>query len=167
MSTGSLFRVNRSRAAGLCIALLALSGCATSTGTYDWGRYEDSLYLRYAEQDFGQAQREVYEMLPQPGHPRRVPPGVYADYGFLLYRRGDRDGAIAYFEREKAAFPESALLMNKLIERVKQQPGQGKPSDNRLAPPAMTPPPGPAPATGRTGASGATKAEPPPRGAQP
>jgi hypothetical protein len=46
---------------------------------------------------------------------------VYADYGFLLYRRGDYVGAIEKFEQEKRAFPESAALMSKLIERIQQQ----------------------------------------------
>jgi hypothetical protein len=46
---------------------------------------------------------------------------VYADYGSLLYRRGDYAGAIEKFEQEKRAFPESAALMSKLIESIQQQ----------------------------------------------
>jgi hypothetical protein len=51
----------------------------------------------------------------------RVPPGAYADCGFLLFRRGDRAGAISYFEKERLLFPESSAFMTKLIERVKQK----------------------------------------------
>jgi len=54
----------------------------------------------------------------------RVPPGVCADYGFLLYRRGDLAGAVLFFEKERNAFPESAFLMNKLIERIKKKSSQ-------------------------------------------
>ena len=51
----------------------------------------------------------------------RVPPGAYADYGFLLFRRGDRKGAIAYFEKERLLFPESSAFMTKL-ENAKKSP---------------------------------------------
>lgn len=100
-----------------------LAGCAPKT-LYDWGKYEDSLYLRYADKDFGQAESYVNQSLPTTAHPSRVPPGVYADYGFLLYRRGNYSGALEYFEKEKKTYPESAALMTKLIERVQQKTAQ-------------------------------------------
>lgn len=108
---------------GLALLLFAavsgIIGCAP-TSLYDWGHYEDSLYLRYTEHDFGQAESYLKGSLPATAHPSRVPPGVYADYGFLLYRRGDYSGAIQYFEKEKQIFPESSALMTKLIDRVQQ-----------------------------------------------
>lgn len=109
----------------LLIAGILLEGCARGpTSLYDWGGYEDSVYTRYTNQDFGLAEKDVYRTLPQPGHTARVPPGVYADYGFLLYRRGDYAGAISSFEMEKATYPESSLLMTKLINRVREKTGQ-------------------------------------------
>jgi len=50
-----------------------------------------------------------------------VPPGAYAEYGFLLFKQGDNRGAKAYFEKEKSAFPESGALMTKLIEQVEKK----------------------------------------------
>jgi hypothetical protein len=109
----------------ILIAGVLLEGCAHGpTGLYDWGEYEDSVYTRYTNHDFGLAEKDVYSTLPQPGHTARVPPGVYADYGFLLYRRGDYAGALSYFEKEKATYPESSLLMTKLINRVREKTGQ-------------------------------------------
>ena len=52
---------------------------------------------------------------------KRVPPGVYADYGFMFYKRGDKSSAINYFEKEKSLYPESSFFMVKLIERIKLQ----------------------------------------------
>lgn len=103
------------------VCALSLGGCMPNA-LYDWGHYEDSLYLRYSQHDFAKAEAYLQQSVPTAGaQAGRVPPGLFADYGFLLYRRGDHTGAVAYFEKEKAAFPESTALMNKLIERIHQK----------------------------------------------
>lgn len=103
------------------IAVAGLNGCA-SNSLYDWGHYEDSLYDRYVKEDLTHGEAYAQETITDTERNQgRVPPGVYADYGFLLYRRGDKTGAVAYFEKEKHAFPESTALMAKLIERVRKQ----------------------------------------------
>lgn len=107
---------------------LLLEGCA-QPGLYYWGDYEDSLYERYVENNNGQTELHLQETVAeaQKNH-QRVPPGLYADYGFMLYKRGDKSGAIGFFEKEKALYPESSFLMIKLIERVKQQKDTGHPA---------------------------------------
>ncbi|MGH8551578.1 MAG: DUF4810 domain-containing protein [Methylococcales bacterium] len=107
----------------LLVTITGTTGCAP-TSLYDWGKYEDSLYLRYTDHDFIQAESYLSNSLPTTAHPSRIPPGVYADYGFLLYRRGDYTGALQYFEKEKQTFPESSALMTKLIDRVRQKMAQ-------------------------------------------
>jgi len=113
----------------VCLGLVVgagLAGCAPPA-LYQWGEYEDSLYRRYVKEDIAGAEAYLRETLVAAELKSRVPPGVYADYGFLLYRRGDYAGSIEKFEQEKRAFPESAALMSKLIERIQQQrqtPGQ-------------------------------------------
>lgn len=105
----------------LAISAFFLSGCAPS-GIFYWGDYEDSLYQRYIEQNPAQAEVYLQETITDAERKHyRGPPGVYADYGFLLYRRGDKQAAIAFFNKEKRTYPESALLMEKLIERVRLQ----------------------------------------------
>jgi len=107
----------------VCLGLVigaGLAGCAPPA-LYQWGEYEDSLYRRYVKEDIAGAEAYLRETLVAAELKSRVPPGVYADYGFLLYRRGDYAGAIEKFEQEKRAFPESAALMSKLIERIQQQ----------------------------------------------
>jgi hypothetical protein len=104
---------------GMC-AIVA-TGCG-ARGLYHWGKYEDSLYLRYVKTDQDEARAYVEKTLERAERdPGRVPPGLYADYGFLLFQRGDSGRAIEYFEKEARAFPESSALMNKLIARVKQR----------------------------------------------
>ncbi len=107
----------------VCLGLVigaGLAGCAPPA-LYQWGEYEDSLYRRYVKEDSAGAEAYLRETIVAAELTSRVPPGVYADYGFLLYRHGDYAGAIEKFDQEKRAFPESAALMSRLIERIRQQ----------------------------------------------
>ncbi|HVW64726.1 MAG TPA: DUF4810 domain-containing protein [Nitrosospira sp.] len=100
---------------------LTLVGCA-SPSIYHWGKFENGLHERYVSLDHGQADAYLLETIGAAEQQNlRVPPGAYADYGFLLFKRGDTKGAIAYFEKEKLLFPESSAFMTKLIERIKQK----------------------------------------------
>src|SRR5438445_4860374 len=100
---------------------IALVGCAQPS-IYHWGKFEDGLHDRYVNQNHDQADAYLLETIGAAEQQNlRVPPGAYADYGFLLFKRGDRAGAIAYFEKERLLFPESSAFMTKLIERIKQK----------------------------------------------
>jgi len=103
------------------IMATALTGCA-SPSLYHWGDLEIGLHERYVTQDHAQADIYLLETIRTAEQQKlRVPPGAYADYGFLLFKRGDREGAITSFEKEKLLFPESSAFMTKLIERVNQK----------------------------------------------
>ena len=113
--------------AGLLFCL-TLAGCAAPS-LYEWGTYERGLTHQYIDNDPEQARAEIERTVSQVEHgePRRVPPGLYADYGFLLYQRGDYAHAIDCFQREATLFPESAALMTKLVEKTKERQGGGTP----------------------------------------
>ena len=117
------------------VAAVLLSACATAQRPlYYWGDYEESLYARYNEHDPAEAQAQLQEVIETAeGGEGKVPPGVYADYGFLLYQRGDPGSAVLYFQKEAAAFPEAEPLMSKLIARV--QGGGSKSAEPRRAAP--------------------------------
>lgn len=107
----------------LFMAFALLPGCATPS-LYSWGDYDESLEQRYEKENLAQAEQVLREQMMGYDAGKRVPPGVCADYGFLLYRRGDLAGAVLFFEKEMNAFPESAFLMNKLIDRIKKKASQ-------------------------------------------
>lgn len=109
------------------VASIVLTGCAAPS-YYHWGTFEQGLHERYVKENHTQADVYLLETIGEAEQKKlRVPPGAYADYGFLLFKRGDRDGAIAYFEKERRLFPESSLFMTKLIERIQQQGQTEKP----------------------------------------
>ena len=97
------------------------SGCGP-TVLYDWGHYEESLQASYVAHDDAKAWSSLEATIasaPQTG--RRIPPGACAEYGFLLYKRGQPERAIEYFQQEAQLFPESKPLMDKLITRIRKQ----------------------------------------------
>ncbi len=105
------------------LATLWLSACAPAP-MYHWGAYEDSLYKQYSDaSDSGQA--EAFKMLQatiqeaEADH-ARVPPGVYADFGYLLFQQGKVDAAIVALQKEGELYPESKQLMDTMISRIQE-----------------------------------------------
>ncbi len=100
---------------------VATSGCG-SRPLYNWGRYEDSLHASYIGHDEAKASADLEATITaaqQTG--QRIPPGVCAEYGFLLYKRGQRDRAVALFQQEAQLFPESKPLMDRLIAKIRER----------------------------------------------
>ena len=94
-------------------------GCGTTT-KYHWGNYENSLYRYYKNpaevEELAEALAEIIAKGERDG---RVPPGIYSEYGYLLFISGNTGEAIAYFEKEKNTWPESSVLMDKMIATTK------------------------------------------------
>jgi hypothetical protein len=44
-----------------------------------------------------------------------VPPGVYCEYGYLMYQEDNFDEALKYYELEKETYPESKTFVDRLI----------------------------------------------------
>lgn len=113
------------RGATALAALLALAaGCASSRPHYGWGRYPEVLFAHYqAPQDreaFVAGLWATLQACEQEG--LRVPPGLYAEYGYALLEEGRNEEAVGWFEREAAAWPESRILMQKLVRVARQRP---------------------------------------------
>jgi hypothetical protein len=49
---------------------------------------------------------------------RRVPPGKHAHLGYLYAQAGQTELARLHFRAEKKLFPESAVFMDRLLERL-------------------------------------------------
>lgn len=107
----------------VALAALTLSGCATSRQGYDWGRYDQLLYETYKEPVKAEALRielETHIAALEAGN-SKVPPGLYAELGTLYLEAGDTDRAIAMYEKERAAWPESRGMMTALIVNLQRR----------------------------------------------
>lgn len=108
-------------------AALVLGGCATAPQPlYQWGGYDTALYAHYKKPqnrtEFVESIKKVILDSEQAG--KKVPPGCYAEYGYLLMEEGQRDEAIVYFGKERDAWPESGGLMEKMIRNAQRSPDQ-------------------------------------------
>jgi len=127
----------------LCACLLVfVAGCAPKT-RYSWNEYDNKLYQHYknpAEYDeFIEHLKEVIEDGEAQG---KVPPGIYAEYGFALYEKGNFPEAARYFQLENDKWPESRVLMSKMIKNAQLGGRLGKKPVKAAAPaipePALT-----------------------------
>ena len=100
----------------LCLAS-ALGACTSTSSLYQWGSYPNALnsYTKTGDAaEFEQKLRETIEKGENKGE-GQIPPGVYAELGYILMTNKQPAEALIFFENEKAAYPESAVLMDKMI----------------------------------------------------
>jgi len=103
-------------ALGACALLAA---CATAQRPkYDWAGYDEALYGYYkhpADNAPYMASLKAAIDHADKNH-QRVPPGICAEYGYMLMQQKKYDEAASYFEQEKQAWPESASFMDGMIK---------------------------------------------------
>lgn len=104
----------------IALVLLATTGCANRTALYQWGGYEDMLFQSYKNPDksaefLSGLEKHVMKMEQSQ---QKIAPGLYAELGTLYLQAGDSIKAVALYTKEKNAWPESAGLMNSLIENI-------------------------------------------------
>lgn len=106
----------------LCLFMITLAqGCASSR-KYAWGKYDTDLYYHYKKpQDREGHIERLREIVENAEAEDQVPPGLYAEYGYCLYEMGNNDEAVIYFEKEKAKWPESNVLMEKMVRNARRQ----------------------------------------------
>ncbi len=99
------------------LIMLTISGCATQPG-YQWGQYEYNLYNYYANpaKSVELSEALFHDISSAEKNQRVVPPGLYAEYGYLMLESGMPRKAAFYFNKEKELWPESAHFMNTLYQ---------------------------------------------------
>ena len=95
-----------------------MTACATTNLKYNWGRYDPSLYGYYKDPakvgELSQALDAIIRSADT--NHAKVPPGIYAEYGYLLLQRGKSQEAVAQFKQEQAHWPESKVFMDHMIQ---------------------------------------------------
>ena len=98
------------------LALLSTSFGCVAPRHYEWGGYDQKLYNHYKDpaqkEEFHNAMKEA--LLEAEGA-SKVPPGLYAEFGFLMYEQGNSLEAIRYYQKEADKWPESKFFMQKMI----------------------------------------------------
>lgn len=105
-------------------ALLVIfsTGCAAPK-MYHWGTYSETLYAskKTSTEENLLKHKQNLEAIIEESQKRdlRVPPGVYAELGYIYFRQSKNDEAIKYFQLEEKLYPESQILMQRLTQAAK------------------------------------------------
>lgn len=107
------------------VALLFLvSGCSSGPKPlYNYEEYSQSYYDLKKEPNEESAlayQRALEEVIANKGESSsgRVPPGMYANLGYLYLKTGNTQKALESFTQEKSIYPEAAFFMDRMINRI-------------------------------------------------
>lgn len=110
----------------LALAAIAFAGCAPRSNLYHWRGYDEGLYRHYKQPQDREPWVETLKLVIIESEERgsKIPPGILAEYGYALYEEGRFPEAIAHFERERAEWPESRELMDKMIRNARTRGAQ-------------------------------------------
>lgn len=105
------------------IILLLISGflfsCQIQKPLYNWGKYEDKSYgylKNTNDKTTKQLLEEYTKLIANQKLTRKVPPpGIFADYGFLLIQNGKSAEGRKFLEKEIAIYPESKIFIDRIL----------------------------------------------------
>lgn len=125
-------RISQTLAILMLGTFVFLTGCAPKNqALYNYGTYSAS-YYNY-EQDLSaekalELQKAIEETIANAHDSQsgRVPPGMYANLGYLYLKGGDSAKAIENFRQEETLYPESKRFMDSMIKKVQTAEGGGK-----------------------------------------
>ncbi|AZT84870.1 DUF4810 domain-containing protein [Marinobacter sp. NP-4(2019)] len=97
-----------------------LAGCASNQGLYEWGQYQETLFVVYQEPALKEeALKNYMEFVETGGTPEHpIAPGLFAEAGTFMLEQGDVDSAIKFYKLEYDAWPESRPMLSMLIKNL-------------------------------------------------
>jgi hypothetical protein len=106
------------------ILVMALSSCMTQQPLYSWYDSEDATYKytkRATDATLANAMAQYEKVVKrQNGTRKTVPPGVNAEYGFLLCKAGKKTEGLALLREETKLYPESEKFISRIIKQLEK-----------------------------------------------
>lgn len=104
--------------------VVAISSCTTTNTMYSWYNYEDITY-QYSKKRTDELKAKVLEQYQkltekQKGTRKVVPPGLYAEYGYMLYMSGKQDEGLNFMKEEIKLYPESEKYISRIIKQLEK-----------------------------------------------
>ena len=112
----------------IILVLFLISSCAPSTSLYTWGSkkkysYHNASYnyLKVNDEASINILRSSYIDIinKQKGTRKTVPPGIYADYGFMLISLDEQEEGIEMLKKEMVLYPESTVFITRILNMLK------------------------------------------------
>lgn len=103
----------------LTVAILAVS-CTAPKQLYSWEKYESASYnyIKNSDEESLTTLLENYKKIisEQTGIRKAVPPGIYADYGFILMKKGNVTEGKDMLAKEIELYPESKIFIERILK---------------------------------------------------
>jgi hypothetical protein len=100
-------------------------GCAGQQKMYYFGNYSQTLYnyeKNQNEESLTQHIQELEKIISESQTKNLpVPPGIYAELGYISLKTNKPQKAIELFKTESQLYPESKHLMTRLIQNAKEK----------------------------------------------
>jgi hypothetical protein len=108
----------------LLLVLLLLASCSSQKPLYTWRNYNTTSYnyLKNNDEKSTQALIETYQKMIEKQKDVRdtVPPGIYADYGFLLLQANKTEEGKVMLQKEISLYPESKIFIDRILKMLEQ-----------------------------------------------
>ena len=106
----------------LMLVVVALASSCASSKLYYWGQYDQATYnhnKKQTEESLDDLLNVYEDIISKKDKGTRgvVPPGVYADYGFLLIQNGRIDEGKLLLEKELSLYPESKKTVEYILNK--------------------------------------------------
>jgi hypothetical protein len=120
----SIQKIRLMTAALSLVATAFVTGCAhREPPLYQWGSYEDLVYDMYVNPGKAepgvQIERLTEDIQRAQAEGQRVPPGVHAHLGYMHFVQGNQGEALHEFATERELYPESAVFIDGMMNRLK------------------------------------------------
>lgn len=101
-----------------------MGSCTVQKPLYTWDQYEVTSYnyVKNSDEKSTQALIETYQTIieRQKGSRGVVPPGVYADYGFVLLQKDKTEEGRAMLLKEEELYPESKTFIDRILKMIEE-----------------------------------------------
>ena len=111
---------------------IGLVGCAAGPQPlYSWGSYTQQTYLMYNQPEKATPSAQIIKLEAEIEKAKAknlaVPPGLYAHLGLLSLQVNNAQKAVEYFQLERQVYPESTVLMDRLLRKMNANVGSTQP----------------------------------------
>lgn len=108
----------------VALAAVLTTGCASNSQLYDWGQYEQTLFISYHEPEYKEKaiQKYITFIREHQGINAQgtniLAPGLCAEAGTFMLEKGDFKNAIVFYKMEYELWPESRPMLGILIKNL-------------------------------------------------
>lgn len=108
----------------IVLSTFVLTSCGSPKALYSWYDYEDATY-QYSKRPTDELRVKVLEQYQkmvdkQNGLRGVVPPGLYAEYGYLLYKTGKKEEGLSFLKQEIQLYPEAESYVSRIIKQLEE-----------------------------------------------